>query len=253
MLFHANDWFVGGYDVDRDALDSLEAELGDRCVTDTLDVRDDQAFEQAMAQFGEASGGRLDVMFNNAGITAGGFLDDVPIERIRDTIDVNLLGVINGVRAAIPLLEATPDSLCFSTSSSAATFGTAGMATYAATKCAVKGLTEALSVELSRYGSRAADVSPGVIDTAIWESDRFVDGEVASSYRRVPERNAERTDAGRTLPPEDVAACVWEAYHSDRIHWYVPPEVADRDLAKATEPERLRDESITQLFGERGR
>ena len=58
------------------------------------------------------------------------------------TINVNFVGVLNGVTAAMPLLKTTPNSLCFTTASSAANFGTPGLAVYGATKSAVKHLTE---------------------------------------------------------------------------------------------------------------
>jgi NAD(P)-dependent dehydrogenase (short-subunit alcohol dehydrogenase family) len=74
---------------------------------------------------------------------------------------------LNGVYAALPWLKKTPNSLLFTTSSSSATYGMPRIAVYAATKHAVKGLTEALSIEFARHGVRVADVLPGLIDTAI--------------------------------------------------------------------------------------
>lgn len=44
----------------------------------------------------------------------------------------------------------------------------------------------------------------------------------------------------------DVATCVWEAYQSDKLHWYVPPELVERDRAKSENPEQLRDELIAR-------
>jgi NAD(P)-dependent dehydrogenase (short-subunit alcohol dehydrogenase family) len=136
--------------------------------------------------------------------------------------------------------------LCFTTSSSAANFGSPGMATYSATKVAVKGLTEAMSVELARFGARAADVSPGIIDTPLWQTGaRFVRGESRPVWN-LPALNHDREDAGRTLPADDVAECVWAAYIGEKLHWYVPPEVVERDKAKALNPEKLRDQLIAQ-------
>jgi len=249
-LFHKKGWFVGCYDVDAQALQALEKELGDRrdnsCVSSHLDVRDKEGFDAAMASFGEQTDGRLDIMFNNAGLAVGGNLDDVPFDKIMDMVNINLVGVLIGIYAAIPLLKETENSLCFSTSSSSATFGSPGMATYAATKHAVKGLTEALSVELARYGSRAADVLPGIIDTQLWQGDLYTEGENVSAIPNFPKMNASRTDASRTIAPVEVAQCVWNAYHGDKLHWYVPPELVERDIAKVESPEAMRDELIAQ-------
>lgn len=244
-LFHAKGWFVGGYDLDAVRLKSLEEDLGSDVTTGVLDVTDKTAFDAAMADFANKTNSRLDIMFNNAGIAIGGRLDEMPFEKVVATVNVNLVGVLNGIHAAIPLLRETANSLCFSTSSSAATFGTPGMATYAATKYAVKGLTEALSVEFARFGSRAADVSPGIIDTELWQSPSYVRGE-ERKVANMPKLNADRTDAGRTLGPEVVAQCVWDAYHSDKLHWYIPEELKERDMAKVATPEQLRDELIGQ-------
>lgn len=246
LQFHHRGWFVGATDVNPEALNQLKAELSGNSFTQVLDVTRKEDFDQVMSDFAVASGGRLDILFNNAGIAVAGFLDEVPFEKIVQTVNVNLLGVINGIHAGLALLKATPNALCFSTSSSAASFGTPGMAIYGATKVAVKGLTEALSVELARFDARAADVSPGIIDTPLWQvSERYVRGE-QRTIANIPEKNRERSDAGRTLSADTVAACVWEAYNGDKLHWYVPPEVVERDRAKALDPEKLRDELIAQ-------
>jgi NAD(P)-dependent dehydrogenase (short-subunit alcohol dehydrogenase family) len=141
------------------------------------------------------------------------------------------------------LLKQTPNSLCFSTASSAASFGTAGLATYGATKAAVKSLSEALSVELARHDIRAADVSPGIIDTPLWETRGYVKGEM-KPIANAAKTNVNRTDAGRTLSPDEVASCVWEAYQGDKLHYYVPPEVVDHEKAKVADPEKMRDAQI---------
>jgi NADP-dependent 3-hydroxy acid dehydrogenase YdfG len=247
LLFHEQGWFVGCYDIDVDALQKLQQELGERCITSFLDVRDKEVFDAAMATFAEHTDGQMDVMFNNAGFTVGGYFDEVPFDKIMDIVNINLVGVLTGTYAAIPLLKKTDNSLCFTTSSSAATFGSPGMAVYAATKHAVKGFSEALSVELARYGSRAADVLPGIIDTPLWNSNRYADGEVAGTFAKTPERNADRTDASRTIAASEVAECVWNAYHGDKLHWYVPPELVERDKAKMDSPEAMRDAQIAML------
>lgn len=246
-LFLNSGWFVGGYDVDEARVSELSTELGTNGTAGSLDVRDKAAVDRCLAEFVTAAGGRLDIMFNNAGIAVAGNLDDVPFGRLRDVVDINLMGVLNGMHAAIPHLATTPNSLCFTTASSAAVFGTAGMAVYGATKAAVRSLTEALSVELARYDSRAADVAPGIIDTPLWESDRFGPGSTRKPIRNLAKANVERTDAGRTVAPEEVAACVLAAYSSDRLHWYVPEGVADNEIIRATEPERLRDQGIAGI------
>jgi NAD(P)-dependent dehydrogenase (short-subunit alcohol dehydrogenase family) len=250
-LFAQRGWFVGAVDIDVDGLASLRRELGDDgCFTRRLDVSDKVAYDRAMAEFSEASGGRLDLLFNNAGIGAGGWFDEVPYEVAMRVLAVNFVGVVNGVYAAMPLLKRTPNSLCFSTASSAALFGMPKTAMYAASKFAVKGLTEALSVELARFGGRAADVLPALVDTPILDATLdYSSGERPG----VAMRNTATPDgAMRLVPPEEVAECVWRAYESDRLHWYVPEEMENVERARAGGVEPLREHFKKTVLGSNG-
>ncbi|MCP4037102.1 MAG: SDR family oxidoreductase [bacterium] len=241
QLFAERGWFVGAYDVDEAGLATLEQELGSQdCITRVLDVSDKTEFDHAMEEFSEATGGRLDLLFNNAGIGAGGWFEDVPYDVAMRVLEVNFIGVVNGVYAGAPLLERTPNSLCFSTSSSAALFGMPRTGMYAATKFAIKGLTEALSVEFARFGSRAADMMPALVDTPILEATQdFTSGESPGVAMK---KNATPDGAMRLVQPEEVAELVLEAYGSDRVHWYIPAEMEGIDKARAGGVEGLRDQ-----------
>jgi len=240
-LFAERGWWVGAHDVDRARLDELIEAIGGRAgYARPLDVTDKADYERAVAEFGEHTGGTMDLLFNNAGIGEGGFFEDVPYAATRRVIDVNFIGVVNGILSALPLLAATPGSLCFSTSSSAATYGTPRLAIYAATKFAVKGLTEALSIEFERLGVRVADVLPGIIDTPILDTQ--MSGQIEGEPHRSIRDAATPDGAFRLLQPKAVAECVFEAYgsDSDRLHWYVPEEVGEIDRAKAAGAEGVR-------------
>ena len=240
-LFAQRGWFVGAYDIDEAGLASLEQELGsENCLTRRLDVSDKAEFDLAMEEFSEATGGRLDLLFNNAGIGAGGWFEEVPYEIAMRVLEVNFIGVVNGVYAGIPLLKRTPNSFCFSTSSSAALFGMPRTGMYAASKFAVKGLTEALSVELARFGSRAADMMPALVDTPILEATLDYSGGEQPGVAM--KKNAAPEGPMRLVQPEEVAELVWEAYGSDRVHWYIPAEMEAVDKARAAGVEPLRDQ-----------
>ena len=231
-LFHSKGWFVGGYDVNEAGLKALEKELGaENCIVAKLDVTDKKSYDAAVASFGKATGGKMDLLYNNAGIGRGGLFEQMPFEDIMAVVNVNFVGVLNGIYAALPLLKATPNSLCFTTSSSSATYGMPGIAVYSATKHAVKGLTEALSIEFKLIGVRAADVLPGLIDTPI-----LPEGAAA---------NAPKEGMFRAIPPVEVAKVVWEAYGSDKLHWYVPPELVELDKAAGNAPEMVREQIAT--------
>ena len=230
-LFAGEGWFVGCFDRNQGDLESLRSELGEaNGIFRRLDVTDHDDFRAALEAFGKASGGRMDVLHNNAGITAEGAFGDMPWEAVMAIVNVNFIGVLFGIHAALPILKATPGSLCFTTSSSSAIFGMGGIAVYSATKHAVRGLTEALSIELKRKGVRAADTLPGLVDTGMMS----------------PERKPYIPTEGmfRLVPPSEVAKAVWGAYHGDKIHWYVPPELAELDQQATSAPEAERDKWV---------
>ena len=226
LLFAERGWFVGALDIDTTALQALEAE-GGAAFTGQLDVTDRQAYAAAIEGFANAAGARLDILFSNAGIIFGAPLDQTPWDQVERLLRVNLFGVINGVQTAMPLLKATANSLCMSTCSAAAIFGSADVAAYSASKYAVKGLTEALSIELKRHGVRAADVMPGVVETAM-----LPPGVGAKLPKDGP---------WRLVHPREVANAVWQAYQTDRLHWYVPEELKELHLKAVAEPEQARD------------
>ena len=227
-LFAGKGWFVGGYDVNATGLKTLEQEIGaDNCVTGLLDVTQRAKFAEALAEFTAQTGGTLDILYNNAGIGRGGFFADQSFEDVMAVVNTNFVSVLIGIHEGIKYLKATPNSLCFTTSSSSATYGMPGIAVYSATKHAVKGLTEALAVEFKMLGVRAADVLPGLIDTPILPPG------VAAA--------APKEGMFRAIPPIEVAKAVWEAYHSDKLHWYVPPEIYELDKMATLDPEGTRD------------
>src|SRR5271163_1851348 len=249
-LFAEKGWFVGAYDVNTDGLKTLEQEIGsDNCITRRLDVTDKADFDSAMAAFAAETDGKLDLLFSNAGIGESGWFEDIPFEAAMRVVQVNLVGVIASLYAALPLLKATPNSLIFITSSSSATYGMPRIAVYSATKHGVKGLTEALSVEFARHNVRVADVLPGLIDTAILRATPNRSGDRAAPSEDEFYKNAPKKGMFRLMPASSVADCAWAAYHSDRLHWYVPPEIRRIDVLKALFPSFTRNQIKKQVAG----
>jgi NAD(P)-dependent dehydrogenase (short-subunit alcohol dehydrogenase family) len=253
-LFHERGWFVGAYDVNEDGLKTLEQELGsDNCTIRKLDVTNKADFDTAVSAFGQETGGKMDILYSNAGIGESGWFEDIPYEAALRVVQVNLIGVIASIYAALPLLKKTPNSLCFITSSSSATYGMPRIAVYSATKHAVKGLTEALSIEFSRYGVRVADVLPGLIDTAIIRNTPNRSGDAPKPTEEEFIANAPKKGMFRLTPPREVAECVWKAYQSDTLHWYVPAGIGRIDVLKALAPKFARSmigRSILRITGQ---
>jgi NAD(P)-dependent dehydrogenase (short-subunit alcohol dehydrogenase family) len=249
-LFASKGWLVGATDVSLDGLKTLEQELGSENVwISRLDVTSKVDFDAVLAAFGQKSGGRLDVMFNNAGIGESGWFEDVPYDAAMRVVQINFVGALNGAYASLPLLKKTPNSLLFTTSSSSATYGMPRIAVYAATKHAVKGLTEALSVEWARHNVRVADVLPGLIDTAILRSTPNRSGDAPKPTEDQFYAKAPKKGMFRLMPASSVAECVWRAYSSPKtkLHYYVPDEIAWIDRIKGFAPSYMRGR-ILKLF-----
>lgn len=228
-LFARNGWFVGIYDVNEEGLKALASEIGpENCLAAKLDVTDRPAYHSAVREFDKRVGGRLDVMFNNAGIIQLAGFSTMELEDFERIIHVNLMGVVNGIHIAYPLLKKTPNSLCFITCSSSAIYGSASLAAYSSSKYALRGLTEALSVECAIDDIRVADVLPGHVQTGMM----------------VPEYAKDLPEEGpwRLVPAETVADVVWASYHDEngKLHWFVPEDLEEyyKAIAKNVEAER---------------
>lgn len=166
--FAADGYVVGAYDINEDGLRSLATEIeqaGGQVVTGLLDVTDPDQFRAQVDQFVVSSGGRLNVLVNNAGILAAGPFEEMPVATHHRMVDINVKGMINGMLAAFPHLEKSPNSRVVNLCSASAIYGQAELATYSATKFAVRGLTEGLDLEWGRHGIRVIAIWPAFVDT----------------------------------------------------------------------------------------
>lgn len=135
-----------------------------------LDVRDAHAVEAAVVQAHRLHG-RLDYLFNNAGIGVGGEPDELLVEHWNRAIDVNLKGVIHGCHAAYPLMKTQGFGHIVNTASLAGLTPVPGwLAPYSTTKFAVVGLSLALRSALADFGVQVHAVCPGFIDTPILDT-----------------------------------------------------------------------------------
>ncbi|MTJ64191.1 SDR family oxidoreductase [Nocardia seriolae] len=192
--FARQGWTVGLYDIDAEAVRATAAELGGHTVTGCFDVTDPAGWEQALKEFADATG-RLDVLVNNAGILYSGAFGELPIERHHRLVDVNVKGVLNGCHTALPYLRRTPGSRVVNLASAAAFYGQPGLATYGATKAAVRSLTEALDLEWRHFGIEVSDLLP-----------LFVATDMMTEVNR---GSKSATTLGVRLTPDDVADAVW--------------------------------------------
>jgi len=190
-------------------LSSVVAEAGaaagdpDQVAGFVADVRDAGALASAVAA-AEAQWGGLDVAIACAGVIAGGRRQwDVPLEAEQAVLDIDLGGVLNLARAAVPALLRRPaprSGRFLAVASAAATRGLPMLAAYCAAKSGVAGLIRALGAELSDTGVTANAVSPGSTATPILEeSARLYGLSGAADFAR-------SQPMGRLIEPAEVAA-----------------------------------------------
>lgn len=204
-LFAQRGWFVGLYDVDVEGAEAVAATLGKgNAVAGALDVSDADAWHRALAEFWVRSGERLDVLLNNAGILATGPFETVALARHEAMLAVNVQGMINGCHCAFRYLQRSRGARVINMASATAIYGQPELVTYSATKFAVRGFTEGLDLEWSKFGI-------GVCD--IWPS--FVKTDMAEDFAQL----ASARSLGIRLKPADVAAAVWAcAVTRPRLH-----------------------------------
>jgi len=156
-------------DLDDVAAKSTAQEIGADAVAGAgLDVRDSEAFAELVANVVDEHG-RIDLLFNNAGIGMGGEVAELTLAHWDRVIDVNLRGVVHGVAAAYPVMIRQRSGHIVNTASLAGLIPSPMLTPYAATKHAVVGLSTSLRGEAARHGVRVSVVCPGIIATPIWD------------------------------------------------------------------------------------
>jgi NAD(P)-dependent dehydrogenase (short-subunit alcohol dehydrogenase family) len=241
QLFAQRGWFVGLGDVSETGMAGTQALLPGPSFAHPLDVRDPAQWAEALAAFSQAAGGRIDVLFNNAGVAFGGPLMELDESEIDRLIAINFRGAVNGARAAHPHLRAAaPGSCLLNTASAAAIYGAGGLAIYSATKFAVRALTEALDAEWQHDGIRVCSIMPGFTDTAM------LDGPANARSNR--QKRDAIAGAGRSfLPVGQVAEGAWEAVHGTRLHTLVGKVVRKMHLAARFAPGYMRKKARSLL------
>lgn len=240
-LFSRKGWFCGLYDIDEAGLTVIEAELGaTNCHAARLDVTNRQDWTAAVKDFGDRTEGRMNVLFNNAGIGRHGWMEEIPPEESDLVIDVNIKGVVNGIYASLPLLKQTSSARIVNTASTAGVVGSPQLAVYSATKFAVRGLTEALDLEFSELGIRVTSLMPWFIDTPILDMGAKEGANVKMSDQL--------KENGADVYPVSVAAeAAWEAAHGKDLHYMAGKRAKQARFAARFMPGRLRKQILQGL------
>ena len=189
-------------------LQSLAQELGldEQAVVKTDVTQRDQV--EALVERAIQLHGRIDVMLNNAGVMPHSPLERLKVEEWDQMIDVNIKGVLYGIAAAMPPMTAQKSGQIINVSSVAGHKVGPGSAVYAATKHAVRVISEGLRQEVKPYNIRSTIISPGAVDTELPNS--ISENDVSEAIHDFYEQYAIPTDSfARSVEfamsqPEDV-------------------------------------------------
>ncbi|MCW2859858.1 MAG: family NAD(P)-dependent oxidoreductase [Actinoallomurus sp.] len=158
-------------DLDKEGAETVAARLSEYGTAEAaeLDVTDAEQVGTLYRDVAERHG-RLDLVFNNAGIAVGGRTDELTLDHWNRTLDVNLRGVIHGVHAAYPIMLAQGHGHIVNTASLAGLVPAPLMLPYTTTKHAVVGMSLALRAEAAPQGVRVSAICPGFVDTPLLDN-----------------------------------------------------------------------------------
>ena len=212
-------------DIDADALQAAHAELaatGRRVVSRVLDVRDDGAVAGVAAYF-DGQLGPIHLLFNNAGIDMSGTLASLSLQDWHRAFDINVFGVVHGLRHFLPLLQRHGERAHVVNTASGAGFwvnNAVAIGAYAATKYAVVAISEALEQELAGTPLGVSVLCPGPVATAFAE--------------RAPGASALfRLSLAAGTPPDAVASWLLDEMERDEFYIFSPSRMGER-LAQRT-------------------
>jgi NADP-dependent 3-hydroxy acid dehydrogenase YdfG len=193
-------------DLDRELAEQTAAELGGETLALELDVTDRDSFEGFLDQVEERLGS-LDVLINNAGIMPVGPLAEESDRTARIMVDINVHGVLYGMKLAMPRMQRRNSGHIVNIASQAGKAGLPGLATYCGTKHFVVGASEAVRAELRETAIEVSCVMPAVVNTEL--------GSGLQDTRGV-----------KKLEPEEVADAIVDALEFPKFDVWVPKSSA---------------------------
>jgi NADP-dependent 3-hydroxy acid dehydrogenase YdfG len=221
-------------DLDAALAREAAAELGDGAVGLELDVTRRDSFA-AFLDEAEARLGALDVLVNNAGIMVLGRFVDEDDATTRRMVDINVHGVLLGMKLALPRMTARDRGHVVNMASQAGAYGAPGGATYSATKHAVVGATEAVRGELRQAGSRVrvSYVLPYIADTELGRGTTTI----AHTFR--------------ILRPEEIADAIVAALRGGTVDVWIPRHSRLVNRVALLAPRPLREAAARLLKADR--
>jgi NAD(P)-dependent dehydrogenase (short-subunit alcohol dehydrogenase family) len=172
-----------------------------------VDVKNESSVEKGIKET-VAHFGSIDVVVNNAGYGLTGSIEELSDEEIRQNFDINVFGVLNVIRKALPYMRKQQSGHIFNIASVAGFIGTfPGFGSYTATKFAMHGFSESLAAEVKPFGIKVSIVSPGYFRTEFLNVSLGTPKNEIADYKLVREvQNAHQNDINHNQPGDPVKA-----------------------------------------------
>ena len=237
-------------------IEGMAEPFGSRMITLPLDVTDAAAAKAAIAKAVETFGG-LDVLVNNAGYGLFGAIEEGTPEEYRPMFEVNVFGLIETTRAALPVLRRSGGTIV-NMSSGAGIAGSGGGGYYNAAKFAVEGISEALAGELKPFGIRVLIVEPGPFRTDFLGRSITMAANEMPEYATSSRKHYRETNNGiQAGDPDKAIAVILQAVDADGAPLHLPlgpvaHAIAERKLAALrSDIDAWRDITIATDFNQR--
>lgn len=223
--------------------DNLKKEASGNLEAVILDVTNSQSIKDAVDYLGKETNGNLYGLVNNAGIGRGGALEVTPMEEIRKLMDVNLFGLMAVTQSFIPMLRNSRGRI-INIGSTSSYLAVPGAAAYSVFKFAVKAVTDSLRLELIPFGIKVILVSPGAVESEIWEKGtkykeemrKSVNPEIAELYSQLRRFGDKLNEQVKKIPAIKVAKVVHDAFNSQKPKPYY---IVGKDAKGAAKAARL--------------
>ena len=197
---------------------ALKKEGSERLKSMIIDVTDESSLIKTALQIESETGGHLDGLINNAGIGLGGALEVTPLEEIHKLMNVNVIGLLAVTKIFMSMVRESKGRI-INIGSTSGYLASPGASVYSASKFAVRAITDALRLELHHFGIKVILISPGAIESAIWEKGKDyrealharVDPDIAPLYGALRRFGDSLYTGMKRIPALEVAHVAAEA------------------------------------------
>ncbi|NLS18609.1 SDR family NAD(P)-dependent oxidoreductase [Rhizobium sp. P40RR-XXII] len=212
-------------------IEELVAPFGGRMLALPLDVTDAAAAKAAVEKAVETFGG-FDVLVNNAGYGLFGAIEEGTAEEYRPMFEVNVFGLIETTKAALPILRRSGGTIV-NMSSGAGIAGSGGAGYYNAAKFAVEGISEALAGELKPFGIRVLIIEPGPFRTDFLGRSITIAANEMPEYAASSRKHYRETNNGHQAgDPDKAIAVILRAVDADDAPLHLPVGPAAHSIAE---------------------